>query len=209
MSGTITELKFQQRNKERVNIYLDGEFAFGLDAVEAAKLRKGQVLSDDEISALRAQDERNRAFNRAVRFLRYRPRSQVEVERNLREKGVADQVISAVVERLERAGYLDDEAFARFWVENREQFKPRGRRALRHELRQKGVGDRVIAQVLEGIDEEAAAWRAIEGRMQQWRTLDRDQLRKKLMGYLSRRGFNYEIISIVFEKACHELTIED
>ena len=114
MAGTITELKFQQRNKERVNIYLDGEYAFGLDAVEAARLRTGQVLSDAEIVALKAQDERNRTFDRAVRFLSYRPRSRVEVERYLRGKAIDEDVIADVIACLERAKYLDDEAFARF-----------------------------------------------------------------------------------------------
>ncbi len=209
MAGTITALKFQRRNKERVNVYLDGEYAFGLAAVEAARLRKGQVLSDAEIAALKTRDEQARAFDRAVRFLGYRPRSREEVERYLRGKGVDGEVIASVVRRLEQADYLDDEVFARFWVENREQFRPRSRRALRYELRQKGVDDQIIARVLNEVDEEAAAWRAIEGRLPRWATLARDELRQKIMGYLSRRGFDYGIILLAFEKACQELNIED
>jgi regulatory protein len=69
MAGTITALQFQKRNKERVNVYLDGTYAFGLAAMQAAQLRKGQVLSDEEIAALKAQDDRQRAFNLALRFL--------------------------------------------------------------------------------------------------------------------------------------------
>lgn len=208
MAGAITALKFQRRNKERVNVYLDGEYAFGLTAIEAARLREGQVLSEAEIAALKAQDERQRAFDQAVRFLSYRPRSRAEVERYLRGKRVAGEVITDVVERLERANYLDDEAFARFWVENREQFKPRSRRALRYELRQKGMSDQVIAQVLNDLDDEAAAWRAVEGRLSRWAGLTRDELRQKMMGYLSRRGFDYEIINSIFEKACQVLNNE-
>jgi regulatory protein len=208
MAGAITALEFQQRNKERVNVYLDGEYAFGLTAIEAARLREGQVLSDAEITALKAQDERHRAFDQAARFLSYRPRSRAEVERYLRDKGVTGEVIADVVERLEQANYLDDEAFARFWVENREQFKPRGRRALRYELRQKGVSDQLIAQVLSDLDDEAAAWRAVEGRLSRWASLTRDELRQKMMGYLSRRGFDYEIINSIFEKACQVLNNE-
>jgi regulatory protein len=208
MAGAITALKFQRRSKERVNVYLDGEYAFGLTAIEAARLREGQVLSEAEIAALKAQDERQRAFDQAVRFLSYRPRSRAEVERYLHGKRVAGEVVTDVVERLERANYLDDEAFARFWVENREQFKPRSRRALRYELRQKGMTDQVIAQVLSDLDDEAAAWRAVEGRLSRWAGLTRDELRQKMMGYLSRRGFNYEIINSIFEKACQVLNNE-
>lgn len=209
MASTVTALKFQRRNKERVNVYVDGEYAFGLDAIEAARLRKGQMVSDAEIAALKALDERSRAFDRAVRFLSYRPRSRAEVERYLRNKGFAGEVIAGAIERLEQAHYLDDEAFARFWVENRERFKPRSRRALRYELRQKGVSHQIIARVLEDSDDEAAAWRAVEGKLSQWGSLPRDQLRQKIAGYLSRRGFDYGIITLIFEKACQVSYEED
>ena len=205
MAGTITALKFQRRNKDRVSVYLDGEYAFGLTAVEAARLRKGQVLSDAEIAALKKQDEQNRAFDRAVRFLSYRPRSRMEVERYLRDKGMTDETIAHVVARLEQMNYLDDEAFARFWVENREQFRPRSRRALRYELRQKGVDPRIIARVLSEVDEEESAWHVIERRLPRWAGLERDELRQKIIGYLSRRGFDYELIVSIFERACQTL----
>jgi len=209
VAGTITALKFQQSNKERVNVYLDGEYSFGITAIEGARLRTGQVLSDAEITALRVLDERHRAFDRSVRFLSYRPRSRAEVERYLRRKGIAEEVIADVIERLDRARYLDDETFARFWVENRDQFKPRSRHALRYELRQKGVGNHIIDPVLADIDEEVAAWRAVEGRLSRWAGLPRDALRRKVTGYLSRRGFSYEIINLIFQKACETLNIED
>jgi regulatory protein len=209
MAGTITELKFQQRNKERVNIYLDGEYAFGLNAVEAARLHKGQVLSEAEIAELKDQDERNRAFDRAVKFLSYRPRSRVEVERYLRGKSIDKAVRDDVIGRLEQAKYLDDEAFARFWLENRERFRPRGARALRYELRQKGVGHEIISQVLSDLDDEASAWRAVEGRLSRWSSLPGEEFRQKVVGYLSRRGFDYSTITLTLEKAGHVLDIED
>jgi len=205
MAGTITALKFQRRNKDRVSVYLDGEYAFGLTAIEAARLHKGQVLSDTEIAALKKQDEQNRAFDRAVRFLSYRPRSRMEVERYLHDKGMSDEAIAHVVARLEQMNYLDDEAFARFWVENREQFRPRSRRALRYELRQKGVDPRIITRVLSEVDEEEAAWRVIERRLPRWAGLERNELRRKITGYLSRRGFDYELIVSIFERACQTL----
>ena len=209
MAGTITDLRFQRHSKERVNVYLDREYAFGLGAVEAAQLRKGQVLSDAEIAALKAQDERNRAFERALRFLSYRPRSQVEVERHLRRKAIGEDVIGDVIARLERAKYLDDEEFAHFWLENRERFRPRGQRALRYELRQKGVSDEIITRLLDETDDEAAAWRAVEGRLTRWAHLSGGEFRQKVAGYLSRRGFDYSTISLTLEKACQTLDIED
>jgi regulatory protein len=157
MAGTITTLRYQKRNKNRVNVYLDDQFAFGLAAIEAARLRVGQALSDDDIARLRRQDDVERAHERALNFLSYRPRSEAEVRRNLRKKDVTDEAIEAVVERLTRAGMLDDREFARYWVENRLQFNPRGARALGHEMREKGVPVSIIDDTLAGFDEEPAA----------------------------------------------------
>jgi len=201
MVGTITALKFQKNNKERVSVYLDGAYAFGLDALEAARLHKGQVLSDTEIASLKAQDEQNQAFNRAVRFLSYRPRSRAEVERYLRDKATAPEVVPTVVARLEQAGYLDDEEFARFWVEDRERFRPRSQHALRYELRQKGVSDAIISQTLEGSDDEAAAWQAIQGRLPRWAHLPQEQFLQKAASFLGRRGFGYGTISRTVQRA--------
>ena len=90
MAGTISALRYQKRNKNRVNVYVDDQFAFGLAAIEAARLRVGQALSDDDIARLRRQDDVERAHERALNFLSYRPRSEAEVRRNLRKKDVTD-----------------------------------------------------------------------------------------------------------------------
>ena len=207
--GTITALRFQTRNKDRVNVYLDGEYAFGLTAVKAARLHHGQVLSDPKIDALKAQDQHDQAFDRAVRFLSYRPRSRAEIERYLQRKGSGDAVLSDVMDRLQQAGYLDDEAFAHFWVDNRQRFRPRGRRALGCELRQKGVSSQTIATALHGLDEESAAWQAIEGRLSRWNDLTNEQLRRKVTAFLQRRGFDYEVIHLTFQRVYQTSDLSD
>jgi regulatory protein len=208
VAGTITALRFQKRNQDRVNVHLDGKYAFGLDAMEAARLSKGQILSDSEIVALKTRDEYQVALGRAIRFLGYRPRSRAEVERYLRGKGVAEEVSASVLLRLEQLGYLDDEEFARFWVDNRREFKPRGQRALAYELRQKGVSSQIIADVIDGVDDREAAWKAIENRLRHWERLNYQELRSKLVGFLQRRGFSYEVINYTLKRACQSLDIE-
>jgi regulatory protein len=205
VAGTITALKFQKNNPERVNVFLDGKSAFALMATEAARLHKGQRLSDEEIATWVAQDTRQQAYDRALRFLSYRPRSQSEVERHLRTKRVDDEVIAAVMERLQQAGYLDDQTFARFWVENRQQFRPRSQRALEYELRQKGVNRQVIADAVTDLDDETVAWQAVEGQLQRWTNLDDDELRQKITGFLGRRGFNYDTINRIYKKAYQQI----
>jgi len=199
MAGIITALHVQKRNKNRVSVYLDGQFAFGLAAVKAVCLRVGQVLEDDDIARLCKQDEAERAYERALNFLSYRPRSEAEVRRNLRRKNVEDEVAEVVVERLTRVGLLDDREFARYWIDNRRQFKPRGARALRHELRQKGVSSSIIDHALVGFDEEAAARKAAEARVRRLAHLDPDDFRRKLSAYLARRGFFYSVIAPIVE----------
>ena len=201
MSGRITALRVQKRNRRRVNVYLDGRFAFGLAAIEAARLRVGQVLSDEEIARLQERDAVERAVEQALNLLSYRPRSQAEVRRRLLEKGHSREAVQEALGRLSRAGLLDDRAFARFWVENRFQFNPRGVAVLRRELRQKGVDDALIEEVLAEYDEEAAAARAAEAAIRRLRRLDPLTFRRRLSDYLRRRGFPYAVITPLVEQA--------
>ena len=193
MAGTITSLVAQERNKERVSVYIDGEFAFGLTMIEALKLRKGQQLSETEIARLQALDEIEVAHEAALNFLSYRPRSTHEVRRRLEERKFSPQAVEKALERLQNAGLLDDEAFSSYWIENREQFGPRSIRALRQELRQKGVPDSIIAAALDGLDEEDAAYRAASHQARHLTGLDRQAFRKKVGDFLTRRGFSYAV----------------
>lgn len=210
MAGVVTALEFQKGNKERVNVYLDGRFAFGLPAtVAATHLRRGQMLSDAEIAALQALDEQERAYEQVVRFLRYRPRSRAEVERYLRRKRFAEETITHVMTRLQDAGYLDDEAFARFWVENRQHFRPRSRRALGVELRRKGVAQDIVQAIVEEQNDEEAAWQAVEARLSHWSNLSHEQLQRKLGDFLVRRGFDYATVRAVYRRACQALHTDE
>ncbi len=194
VTATITALRFQKRNPERVNVYLDGSYAFGLPALIAASLRIGQSLGEDEIASLQGQDAAQRAYERALRFLASRPRSSAEVRRLLSQQELSAETIEIVIGRLQNAGYLDDEAFARFWVSNREQFRPRAPLALRQELRQKGVADSIINQALQAVDSTESAYRAGLAQARRYENLDQHAFRQKLGGYLLRRGFPHDVV---------------
>jgi regulatory protein len=208
MAGTITALKVQKRNPRRVNVYLDGRYAFGLAAIEAARLRRGQVLSDEDIEKLKERDSFEKTYDRALRFLSYRPRSEAEVRRYLQGKAVSPAIEEEVIERLTRAKLLDDLAFARYWVESRESFNPRGLRMLRYELRQKGLGDETIAQALTDLDEEKGAYRVALRRGRRLAHLDQVSFRQKLGAYLLRRGFPYEVVNLAVARVWQELGAE-
>jgi len=205
MAGTITTLEYQKRNRDRVSVYLDGRFAFGLPAIVAARLTKGQFLSDAKIKALEKEGTGEEVYNRVLNYLSYRPRSRAEVVVYLRRRGVPESQIEAVASRLEKAGLLDDEAFAQFWVENRERFRPRGKRALRSELRGKGISDEVIEWALAPVDVSASAYRAARKKARQSSHLDQRTFERKLVEYLIRRGFEYEVAHEVAQRHWTEL----
>ncbi|MGD8625720.1 MAG: RecX family transcriptional regulator [Anaerolineae bacterium] len=205
----ITALKYQKKNQNRVNVYLDGRFALGVPDIVAATLKVGQELSEAEIEALKKEGDVETAYGRTLDYLSYRPRSRNEVVRYLQKRDMGEQEIELVLERLERAGLVDDEEFARFWVENRERFRPRGLRALRYELRQKGVSDRIIDRAVAEVDVSDSAYRSAEKKARQWSHLDYNTFRRKLVAYLSRRGFNYEVAREVTDRHWAEQSAGD
>ncbi len=207
--GKITALEIQKRDKERVNVYIDGAFAFGLNLMDAAALHKGQDLTEAEIRALQEQDAIVKAVDRAARFLSYRPRSTAEVRQNLLKKDVSPAVTEAAIARMESLGYLDDAAFARYWVANRDAFKPRSPLALRSELRQKGVPDAAIDAALADYDADDAAYRAAHKRLGRYRGTDEATFRKKLGAFLQRQGFGYEQINDVLHRLLEEINETD
>lgn len=205
MSRTITALEIQKRDQERVNVYLDGEFAFGLPMTEAARLQKGQVLTDEEIKALQAIDTLARALDQAMKLLAHRPYSTAEIRRHLETKQVPSAVVDEVLAKLGHLGYVDDRAFAEFWIENRERFRPRGPHALRYELRQKGITADVIDAVLGEVDVRASAYRAAQGKVRHLRRLTLKQFRTRLGAFLIQRGFGYDIVREVIDQVIDEL----
>jgi regulatory protein len=206
MGQAITMLKVQKRNRARVNVYLDGEYAFAVSALAAARLQTGQELTEAEIAALRHGGTVDLAYHQAIRYLSFRPRSQSETCTYLVKKGYDTTLVTAVVERLLVGGYLDDEEFARFWVENRSRFRPRSAHALRYELRQKGVSATIIDEALSDLDESEIAWKAVEGKLSRWDSLERRELEHKVMAHLGRRGFSYAIARHVAERAWYQIS---
>jgi len=190
----ITALTAQKRRKDRVNLFLDGDYAFSLSILNAAWLRIGQELSPEKIASLKQEDEYERGKEIALRLITNRPRSKKEVLDRMREKDVDETVRERVITRMEELDLLDDEAFARYWIDQRARFKPRGVPLLRQELAQKGVDRQIISDLLQELDNSAAVMQAAEKKARSLSHYPEDQFRKKLTGFLQRRGFHYEEI---------------
>jgi regulatory protein len=201
----ITAIEVQKRSPNRVNIYLDGEFAFGLARIVAAWLRTGQELSEEKIEQLQAEDARERAFQQAMLFLSYRARSESEIRQNLRKHEIPEPVIEQTLERLRQDGLANDNQFARAWVENRTTFRPRSRRLMAMELRQKGLAEEAVSAAVESVDDEALAYEAAQKRATRFKGLEWTEFRKKLSDFLARRGFSYSVIAPVVNRIWNEV----
>jgi regulatory protein len=197
MEHKITAITPQKRNRQRVNIFLDGEFAFGLERIVAAWLKIGYEISDEQVAQLQAEDQSEADYQQALSFLSYRPRSEVEVRKNLHDHGIPEEKVDWVIERLKLNGLVNDQSFAEVWVENRCEFRPRSRRALTFELRQRGITPETIEQTLESIDDEKLAYQAATKQLRKLGDLDWKEFRQRITRYLAQRGFSYETISDV------------
>ncbi len=200
----VTALRLQQRNKTRVNLYLDGRFAFGLAKIVAARLAVGQELDEAAIAQLRAQDDLEQAYERALKFLGPRPRSESEVRRRLKEYRIAPATTEEVVARLRQAGLVNDQAFASYWVENRSTFRPRSKRVLRAELKQKGVSDDVLREALDHTNDAEAVYTLARARARRLHGLEYQEFRRKLGDFLARRGFDFDLITPVVDRVWTE-----
>lgn len=193
--AVITALTAQKRKRDRVNVYLDGEFAFGLALITAAWLKVGQELTPEKIAELQRADAREVGQQLAINYVSYRPRSVAEVSRHLGDKGYDEEVISLIVAKLQSLELLDDKAFAAYWVEQRETFRPKSRIALSQELQQKGISREIIEHSLAELDEYESARQVAAKQSKRLAGLPRETFRNKLGQFLQRRGYGYDVIN--------------
>lgn len=203
-TGKITAIAAQAHDSQRVNIFVDGTFALGISLATLARegLFVGQELDEELWARLEAAHQTDKALLAAARLLEARPRSSAEIRQRLRRKEFPPEAIEQAVARLAELGLLDDAAFSRYWVESRQSFRPRGRLALRDELRRKGVDrdtiDEALAEASEGEDPDAERARAEQVARAALRRYadspDRITFQRRLGGMLQRRGFSLEVI---------------
>jgi regulatory protein len=199
----ITRIEPLPRRPDRVRLHCGDGQTLDLSrlVVEEAGLRPGVFLDDLKLARLRESDVFQSALDRALRFLETRPRSEREVRTRLAQKGTSPDLIDRVIARLRDLRLIDDAAFAQFWIENRARFSPRGARALKAELRQKGLATDVVAEVDESVDEAGGARDLARRYARRLAKLDRQTFRQKLWAQLARRGFDYDVIGPAIDEA--------
>jgi regulatory protein len=210
---TITKIERQKKNPRRVNIFLDGEFAFGIhpDILIRFSLRTGDPLTDDRIKEIERAEEEYLARQSALQYLRHRLRTEKELRTRLSSSEYPPAVIDRVINQLQDAGYLDDRRFARAFIHDALMRTPLGIRMLRQRLRLKGVPDFITEETttelasselqFKGATESAKKYlRRLDSRHRVYTPVQREQ---KVGKYLESKGFEWEIISAVLRKVFH------
>ncbi len=189
----VTDIQQQKKDSSRYSVYIDGEYAFGLDGLDfsASSLRIGQELTTTEIEDWQSRSAEGKAYNVAVRYLSYRQRSQAEVHKYLKAKDYDNATVELTIERLIELGMIDDAAFAASWISDRMRLKPRSRMRLTVELREKGIDSVIIESAMAELsrDDELDALRAIIAK----KRFSYDS-EAKLVNYLGSLGYNYYLI---------------
>ena len=201
----ITALKIQARDKDRVNVFVDGKYRFSLDITQVAELgiKNNAEYTEAELAELENESQFGKLYTRTLEYALVRPRSQRELRdylyRKTRDtrtktgqikKGVSKELTERVFTRLADKGYIDDEKFARFWVENRNVRKGISKRKLQSELAAKGVDRQLIDTILMVSD------RSDTDELQKIiaKKASRYDDKQKFIAYLARQGFSYDDI---------------
>ncbi|MHB0913789.1 MAG: regulatory protein RecX [Armatimonadota bacterium] len=195
----ITAIEVQEKRSNRRSIFVNGKFVLGVDAAVVADLglRVGREIGEEDLKKLVRAELVNKAKEKALRLLEYRPRSRAELARRLAQDGFEPEIVEEVLARLEHLGYVDDVSFSEIWVRHRLSGKGMGRTRLKWELRRKGVAPEVVDEAISAVDPETEYELALAAAR---RRLEKDQSieqQRKTAAYLRRQGYDWETIKRV------------
>ncbi len=206
----ITDIQVQKKHPSRRSIFLDGKFFCGISDELAAKfhLKTGMEIDEGELKTLLQKEELSKAKNYVYRILARRMYTAKEIRDKLNERGYIDEIIQEVIATVERYGYVNDEVYAEEWVKSRIKSKPKGKIALRQELARKGIDKSIIEDVLsQAFDDSSESDMALElarRKISSYSKNDPAVARRKLQGFLLRRGFGYEAVKNAIEQATEQ-----
>jgi regulatory protein len=196
----ISKIETQKRHKDRVSVFIDGEFRFGLSKVLALKhdLAEDREITEEEITTVLYQEEKEKIRERAFRLLGFRDRSVQEMRERLLRLGFDAARVEETIAELVADQNLDDRRFSRAFTDDYTNLKPKGNQYLRRELKHKPVADEIIEEVTAGRDEKAMIRRLLADKL---RSLDRrdPKQRQKIVRYFAYRGFSLSAILDVLE----------
>ena len=188
-----------------MNINLDGSFGFGIDLENLMKLqlKVNQELNEEEIKEIIKKAEFQKSLDKTINFCLVRPRSVKEVTDFFKRKEIDRTLQEEIVKRLEKLELIDDIKFAKWWIEQRLEFRSKSKKDIVQELRTKGVKQEIINQVLQNteIDEVKIAKELMKKKMYKWKNLEPRLTRQKITQYLAGKGFTWDVINKILTKS--------
>jgi len=208
----ITAVETQKKNPQRVNIFLDNRFAFAIrkESFLEQGLKRGKIITDDEIDRILKKEDFFKLQDIAIRFLNYRPRSEKELKDHLAKKisqkegirfsqAVETPGIDRIVSKLKKYKFINDLEFAKWFLDSRLRTRPKSLKVIAYELKTKGIDGKIIETVLgKSHDEKSLAIKAASKKIKRWQKLSQFEFKKKLYQFLLSRGFDYETVKEVF-----------
>ena len=198
----ITKIE-PQKQGERVNIYLNGIFAFGLMAEVQYKygLTEGMSIDENYIRKVLMDEEQSKSNNCALHFLSYRQRTEKEIVDKLKEKGFEDKVIDNTLIYLKNYGLIDDMEFAKSFMKDKINLNKQGPKRIKYELYKKGISQEIINEVLAEDDNEYnRALELAKRKLSSYKKDDKNAIYRKLGGFLQRKGYSYDCIHSVLRE---------
>lgn len=201
----ITKIGRQKNNPERYNIYLNDEYAFAVDESTLIKfgLMKGKTLEQFDIDEIAYEDEIAKAFNKALHFLSFQMRSEYEVKKKLLDAGHGEAVVLEAIRKLENLGFLNDATYSKALLETKKRTMKKGPRAIRQDLKKKGIDKSLQDEVLETFTYEEQLDIAMQLAEKEVRAGNRKtptQVKQKIQDVLMRKGYSFSIVSDVLER---------
>lgn len=199
----ITDINPQKRN-ERVNIYIDGSFAFGLSQELCFKydLSVDKEVSKDFIDKVLKSEEEKRVINSALNLLSYRQNSIQELYTKLKRKGYEEEYIIKAIEFCKERDYLNDKSYAENYIKDKTYLNKYGEIRIRYDLIKKGISKDIIDEVLDldFDDEYSRALELAEKKVKSYGKDDKNAIYRKLAGFLQRKGYSYDVVSKVLRE---------
>lgn len=211
MPGKLIITKIEKQKKgNRYNIYLNDLYAFSVheDILVSHRLLKNNDLSELNIKEVLEKDEENKAWNKSLRYLSYRNRTEDEIRKYLIKQSYENKTINIVIKRLKEQKYLNDKLYASSFIQQRITLNPKGKKMIAYELFVKGISKEVVFDALSDIDEETEynmALRLLEKKVKEYKSVEWNTLQDKLGSYLQRKGFPYGIIIKALQETRNKL----
>lgn len=202
---TVTNLEIQKNNTDRFNVYLDNNFAFGMQAeiIYKYNIKKDIELSDEFIEEVLKLEEYNKAFNYCIYMLSKKDKTKKEITTKLNKKGYDEDIVIKTIEKLKDLKYINDEIYCKKFINDRIKFSSKGKNKIKMELYQKGVNKDTISEKIKEIDDNSEYERALlvgEKKLKSLKEKDKYKLKQKLFSHLVYKGFDFNIINKVIKK---------